>query len=590
MKRALNNCIHRLTHQSKRILIAGITCVMMAMVVLQPLTVSASAPPVDKASIPNENALLQMKSPAVHLEGWLEGSQWYELVHRSGNGESGWQDGEGALSRFRYPTSLVVDSAGKLIVADTDNNLIREVDAVGNVNTIAGAQLGLNEQGNPVGGWLDGKSANTLFQSPMGMAIGKDGTLYVADSGNHVIRKRTIDGTVSTVAGDGLAGWQDGAAKQARFHSPRGIAIGDDGTLYVADSLNHVIRTIDRTGNVKTITSRSSRVVEYIDGALAAAGNYKDGTIADALFNEPSALIWLNPDTLVVSDTGNQRIRTINLKLNTVSTLAGSGAYDKSTQRLYGSHELYVPGDYRDGAANQALFNSPNGLAIAVDGSIIVADRWNHVLRMIKDDKVYTIAGQPELSGAIDGFAERATLHEPTGVAALKDGRIAFTDSFNNKIRVLQRYELPIGMKTSHQSSSAAEHISLVYNKQILPDEVTPQLKHGSVWLPLRALADAVGMKTSMSKEGTVILSYGSIQYELKVGSREAIRVDQGQRTIVGMHAAPYIEQDRVMLPIRFIAEQFGFQADWLPTMRTVVIRDTLFVRYEVTGSSLPPQ
>ncbi|WP_051287327.1 stalk domain-containing protein [Paenibacillus taiwanensis] len=590
MKWALNYCTYRLTQQSKRMLLVGCVCTMLAAFMLQPLSVSALAPSVDYASIPNESALLQMNSPAVHLEGWLEGPQWYELVHKSGSGESGWLDGEGALARFRYPTSLVVDSAGKLIVADTDNHLIRAIDVSGTANTIAGAQLGLDEHGNPMGGWLDGKSKQTLFQSPMGMAIGKDGTLYIADSGNHVIRKRTIEGTVSTIAGDGLAGWQDGAGKQARFHSPRGIAIGDDGTLYVADSLNHVIRTIDHAGNVKTITARSNRTVEYSDGALTAAGDYKDGTIADALFNEPSALIWLNSDTLVVSDTGNQRIRTLHLKLNNVSTLAGSGVYDKSTQRLYGTHELYVPGGYRDGAAKQSLFSSPTGLAIAGDGSIVVADRWNHVLRMIKDDKVYTVAGQPEQSGAIDGFAGKATLHEPTGVAVLKDGRIVVADSFNNKIRVLQRYELPVGVKINDQGHSTDETIALVYNKQLVPQDVTPQLKHGSVWLPLRALADAVGIKASMSKEGTVILTYGSIQYELTVGSQNAIRVAYGQRTTVKMHAAPYIEQDRVMLPIRFVAEQFGLQADWLPAMRVVVVRDPLLVRYEETGSSLPPQ
>ena len=147
----------------------------------------------------------------------------------------GFLDGNGTSARFNYPEGLFVDSSGVTYVADTQNHRIRKISPSGDVTTIAGTGTA---------GWLDGAGTTAQFRSPGAVTRASDGTIYVSDTANHRIRKIATDNTVTTIAGDGTAGYVDGYGLSTRFNSPVGIAVGSDGQLYVSDTANHRIRKI----------------------------------------------------------------------------------------------------------------------------------------------------------------------------------------------------------------------------------------------------------------------------------------------------------------------------------------------------------
>ncbi|WP_430541132.1 hypothetical protein [Sporosarcina thermotolerans] len=212
---------------------------------------------------------------------------------------------------------------GSILVADSRNHVIRKIHN-GVVSTFAGMTLELNEFGLPQGGFYNGDKEKAFFDEPIDIAADDAGNVFVADSLNHAIRKISNNGQVTTLAGNGFIGKEDGAGESARFYSPQSIVVTANGTLYVADTLNHIIRKITAEGEVSTLNAASERVVEVFPGEVEWAGDYKDGLLNDAKFNEPSGLALDSKGNLYVSDSGNQLIRYIDFSTNTVSTVVGS--------------------------------------------------------------------------------------------------------------------------------------------------------------------------------------------------------------------------------------------------------------------------
>jgi hypothetical protein len=186
----------------------------------------------------------------------------------------GSQDGPGPAARFNHPVGLAIASSGLLYVADVDNQLIRSVTPEGVVRTVAGLA---GSKGS-----ADGSAATARFHSPYGVVLGREGELYVADTDNQTIRKITATGDVSTVAGmPGRKGYADGPGSQAQFNHPSGIALAPDGTLYVADDDNQVIRTVTPTGGVTTLAGTAGKK-GFTEGAAATARFHAPTTIAVA--------------------------------------------------------------------------------------------------------------------------------------------------------------------------------------------------------------------------------------------------------------------------------------------------------------------
>ncbi|MDR2208342.1 MAG: hypothetical protein LBE22_05145, partial [Azoarcus sp.] len=213
-------------------------------------------------------------------------------------GEEGFADGVGGEAKFYWPFGITSDAAGNLYVADGGNHRIRKITPAGEVSTLAGGEEG----------FADGVGSDAEFDHPSGIAIDAAGNLYVADGGNHRIRKITPAGEVSTLAG-GEEGFADGVGSDAKFEHPFGITVDAAGRLYVADTANDRIRKITPAGVVSTLAG----------GELGFA----DGVGSNAKFSRPFGITSDAAGNLYVADTVNNRIRKIT-PAGEVSTLAGS--------------------------------------------------------------------------------------------------------------------------------------------------------------------------------------------------------------------------------------------------------------------------
>lgn len=326
----------------------------------------------------------------------------------AGSGIAGFQNGTAATARFNSPGGAVVDPSGNMYVADTANNVIRMIDSSGNVTTFSGTGIA---------GLIDGPNISAQFTGPIGIARDSSGNLYVADSGNNAIRKIS-DGQVTTIAGSsqGTAGFSDGP--NALFNNPMGIAVDAQGNIYVADTGNNRIRRID----IDPITGLST--VTSIAGGPTAGST--DGTDSTALFNAPQGIAIDSSGNLYIADTGNNTIRTINILTGEVTTLAGSAGTS----------------GFLDGTGTTATFNGPTGIAIDSDGNLYVTDTGNHEIRKITNPgaAVTTVAGNPTNSTPADGSPTTAAFSSPVGITIDASGNVYIIDSGSNLINMIVTY------------------------------------------------------------------------------------------------------------------------------------------------------
>lgn len=461
---------------------------------------------------------------------------------------------------FLQPRSLAVLSDGRLLVADSANHQLK-VLSVEKVITLGGIDVGTDQAGLPIGGYLDGPLPVVAFHKPAGLTVDTKGNVYIADMDNHAIRKLTPNGQVTTLAGAGSLGWTDGQGIEAKFYAPTDVAVDHTGNVYVADTLNHVIRKISVDGSVTTLTAPSARVIEYVPGAVSAVGDYHDGSIENAKFNEPSGLVIDEKGNLYVSDRGNQRIRYIDFEAGTVSTVAGGGTYTKQAP--------YVQGDFVDGPALQARFNAPEGLALTADGTLVVADGLNHVIRLVKDGQVTTIAGVPTEYGHTNGVARATQFHHPTDIAILPDGRLAIADEYGNQIRVLQPYTRPTGL--------SKDTISILLDGKRIQSESEFQ-NPGIVLLPVQTIGEMFGFEVNIEVGSTAAkLTREDTVYSIIAGSKYANIITDGREQQVVMNGKPTFIQDRLFAPIRFFATESNLDIQWDGTERNVVIRQLTF-------------
>ena len=210
-----------------------------------------------------------------------------------GTNTDGYLDAFAGEARFHLPSGVVVDNDINLFVADSGNQRIRGITAAGMVRTLAGTNST---------GFVDGAGSLAMFNNPFGVALDKLGNVIVADLTNNCIRKVTQEGVVTTLAGDGSAGWADGIGSAAKFYHPCGVAVDYDGNIYVADRDNFRIRRIDTAGFVTTVAGTNST-------------GTTDGIGSAAKFNRPTGVAVDSGRNLYVSDSGNHTIRKLVSKL-----------------------------------------------------------------------------------------------------------------------------------------------------------------------------------------------------------------------------------------------------------------------------------
>ena len=331
-----------------------------------------------------------------YLSGTLPRTNALCVQTFTGTTLSGSGDGSRSIAQLSHPTA-VARYDNSLYVVDSFNHKIRKIDKAGNVTTVAG--IG-------VSGFQDGPGSQAMFNYPEGIAIDIQGNLYVTDSLNHRIRKIDKTGNVTTIAGTGKFGFQDGPSPQAMFNYPEGIVIDIHGNLYITETKNHRIRKIDKAGNVTTI-------------AGTGKFGFQDGPGSQAMFGAPEGIAIDIQGNLYVADSLNHRIRKID-RAGNVTTIAGTG---KS--------------GFQDGPGSQASFNIPGGIAIDAKGILYVADTWNNKIRKIdKAGNVTTIAGIG-LRGFRDGPGSKVKFSHPKGIAIDDKDNLYVADPSNNRIRKL---------------------------------------------------------------------------------------------------------------------------------------------------------
>ena len=349
-----------------------------------------------------------------HVQGGREylldvaDGRWRVATHamRTVAGNSSVEDGVLATGTTLYsPSSVAVDTAGNLYLADRENNRVRRIDAAGMVATFAGTgDRGFSGDG--------GLAVEAQLDRPSAVAVDAAGQVYIADSGNQRIRRVNVGGRIATIAGTGSAGFGgDGMlGTSASLDNPIGLAADAVGNVYVADSGNQRIRRIDLQGIITTVA-----------GTEEPGYGGDGGAATEALLDGPTGVAADTAGNLYVADHRNQRVRRIDAA-GVITTIAGTG------ESGYGG----------DGAAaTEALLDGPTGVAADTAGNLYVADYRNQRVRRIDAAGVITtVAGTGESGYGGDGAAAtEALLDGPFGVAALDPGNVYVAELSNHRVR-----------------------------------------------------------------------------------------------------------------------------------------------------------
>ncbi len=320
------------------------------------------------------------------------------LTRVAGTGKPGYSGDSGPATeaQLNLPKGVAVDGGGALYIADSGNNVVRRVTPDGVISTVAAERLLLPP-----------------FSAPAGVAVDTAGNLYISDTGNCLVREVTAGGAVVTVAGNGSCGFSGdgGAATSAQLNSPTGLAVDAAGRVYIADSGNNAIRMVSG-GNITTVA-----------GVGGSAGYDGDGGPAvRARLDVPTGVALDAAGNLYISASASNGIREVRIANGTIATIAGNGRQG-------------FAGD--GGAAVGAELWAPWGVATDSAGDVFIGDYYNYRVRKIgTDGKISTLAGNGLTDYHGDGGPATASrLVQPKAVAVDSAGNLYIADTFGNTVR-----------------------------------------------------------------------------------------------------------------------------------------------------------
>ena len=315
-------------------------------------------------------------------------------------------NGPAVSASLNGPNGVAVDSMSNVYIADTGNNRIRKVTPAGMITTVAGNGMAALAGDN-------GPATSAALNTPTGLVVDSSGTQYIADYGNHKIRKVSPGGTITSFAGNGIGFFAgDGqAATAASLHFPTGVALDSVNNVYIGDTFNGRIRRVMPSGMIGTFAG---------NGQFGFSGD--GGPASTASLSSPSGVAVDLMGSLYIADTANSRIRKVS-PAGVISTVAGNGG-------------LGFTGD--GGMATAATLFDPFGIAVDKNGNFYIADTGNSRIRKVSPQgTIGPFAGNGQAGYSGDGAsAASASLNQPLGVAVDPAGTNVFiADTFNSRIR-----------------------------------------------------------------------------------------------------------------------------------------------------------
>ncbi len=368
---------------------------------------------------------------------------WNFVSYSGAFSVSGTTNGALADARYNFPAAFALDGSGNVFLADTSNHVIRKITPAGVVSTFAGTAGS--------SGTSNGTGAAARFNRPFGLAIDSSGNLYVADTSNHAIRKITPAGAVTTLAGTaGTSGSADGTGAAARFNLPSGVAVDATGNVFVTDYSNSLIRKITAAGVVTTFA-----------GALNTSGN------SPQYFSSPWGIAVDAAGNVYVADPAN---------IKKITPAGVSSLFAGDISGFTGT---------ADGVGAAAQFNNPGQIVVDASGNVFVADKGNQLIRKISPTgEVRTIGGESAFRGRRDGTAEEAGFADPMGIALDAGGFLYVGDSASYLVRLGARQAGPraprITTQPVNQSVSAGGTANFVVVAAGLPAPTYQWRKNGT--------------------------------------------------------------------------------------------------------------
>ncbi len=368
----------------------------------------------------------------------------------AGNGVLSYAGDGGAATKAQLyaPSGVAVDPLGNVYVADTGNNVVRQVSAKGVISNFAG---------NGTAGFSGDGSAATKAQlnAPQAVAVDAAGNVYIADAGNFRVRVVGTNGNISTFAGNGSAGYSGdgGAATTATFYLPDGLATDKSGNVYIADYQPSVVRKVSTSGIITTVAG------------IGGSGYSGDGGPATkALLNGPAGIGFDPAGDLYIATTGDSRVRMVSTN-GIITTVAGNGSDGYTGEDL---------------PAVTSELAAPNGVAADAYGNVYISMAGNRIMQVGGDGSLSTIAGTGTPGYAGDGGpATAALLNTPSGLAMDTKGNLYFADLSNNAVRMLSiaGYGNGISSITNGASGKAGAiapgEIVVIYGSDLGPQQLT---------------------------------------------------------------------------------------------------------------------